>query len=303
MGFASVNGIVVPAEEARVSVLDNGFAFGDSVYEVLRTYGGLAFEPARHFRRLRASAARLGFSLPASDAALLAQVDALLARGETGESYIRIIVSRGLGDCSYNFQKVQGPTVVMIQKALPPYPAWHHEDGIRVAAVGVRRNHPRALDPAIKSSNLLNNILAVREAQSRGTEEPVLLNQEGFLAEGASTNVFLARGGTLFTPPLSAGILAGITREVVLELLPRLGIPFREEPLHLDDLLAADEAFMTSTTREVVPVRQVDETPIGSGRPGPLTRHVMEAFRGYAPSHCGQAALSAAASPSARTTG
>ena len=195
MGFASVNGIVVPAEEARVSVLDNGFAFGDSVYEVLRTYGGLAFEPGRHFRRLRASAARLGFAVPADDASLLAQVDGLLARVANGESYIRIILSRGLGDCSYNFDRVQGPTLVMIQKPLPPYPAWHYADGIKVAAVGVRRNHPRALDPAIKSSNLLNNILAVREAQSRGAEEPVLLNQEGFVAEGASTNVFLARGG------------------------------------------------------------------------------------------------------------
>jgi branched-chain amino acid aminotransferase len=303
MGFASVNGIVVKAEDARVSVLDNGFAFGDSVYEVLRTYGGLAFEPGRHFHRLRASAARLGFSIPASDADLLAQADALLGRSGNGESYIRIIVSRGLGDCSYNFERVQGPTVVMIQKALPPYPAWHYEDGVKVAAVGVRRNHPRALDPAIKSSNLLNNILAVREAQSRGAEEPVLLNQEGFVAEGASTNVFLARKGTISTPPLSAGILAGITREVVLELLPGLGIPFREEPLHLDELLAADEAFVTSTTREVVPVRQVDETPVGGGRPGPLTRRVIEAFRAYAPSHCGQAALTAAASPSARTSG
>jgi len=303
MGFASVNGIVVPAEEARVSVLDNGFAFGDSVYEVLRTYGGLAFESGRHFRRLRASAARLGFSVPASDADLLAQVDALLARAGTGESYIRIIVSRGLGDCSYSFERVQGPTVVMIQKPLPPYPAWHYEDGIKIAAVGVRRNHPRALDPAIKSSNLLNNILAVREAQSRGAEEPVLLNQEGFLAEGASTNVFLARGGALLTPPLSAGILAGITREVVLELLPGLGIPFGERPLHLEELLSADEAFMTSTTREVVPVRQVDEAPVGNGRPGPLTRRVMKAFGAYAPAHCGQAALTAAATLSGRTTG
>ena len=303
MGFASVNGIVVPAEEARVSVLDNGFAFGDSVYEVLRTYGGLAFEPGRHFRRLRASAARLGFPVPVSDDFLLAQVDALLTRAGSVESYIRIIVSRGLGDCSYSFEKVQGPTLVMIQKPLLPYPACHYEDGIAVAAVGVRRNHPRALDPAIKSSNLLNNILAMREAQARGAEEPVLLNHEGFVAEGASTNVFLARGGALFTPPLSAGILAGITREVVLELLPGLGIPCREEPLHLEDLLGADEAFMTSSTREVVPVKRVDETSIGSVRPGPLTRRVMEAFRAYAPSHCGQAALTAAASPSARTTG
>jgi branched-chain amino acid aminotransferase len=301
--FASVNGTILPAEEARVSVLDNGFAFGDSVYEVLRTYGGLAFEPGRHFRRLRASAARLGFAVPGSDADLFAQVDALLARATKGESYIRIVVSRGVGDCSYHFERVKGPTVVMIQKPLPPYPESHYRDGIRVAAVGIRRNHPRALDPAIKSSNLLNNILAVREAQERGADEPVLLNHEGFLAEGASTNVFLARKATLFTPPLSAGILAGITREVVLELVADLGLPLREEALRLDDLLAAEEAFLTSTTREVVPVRQVDDTVIGTGRPGPLTRRVMEAFRAYAPSHSGAAALTAAASPSGRTSG
>ena len=303
MGFASINGTVLPVEEARVSVLDNGFAFGDSVYEVLRTYGGRVFEPGRHFRRLRASAARLGIPVPYPDASLLAQVDALLARTGDPESYIRIVVSRGLGDCSYNFDRVQGPTVVMIQKPLPRHPAWHYESGIKLAAVDVRRNHPRALDPAIKSSNLLNNILAVREAQSRGAEEPVLLNQEGFVAEGASTNVFLAHGGAIATPPLAAGILAGITREVVLELLPTLGIPFREQPLRLEDLLGADEAFMTSTTREVVPVTRVDATQVGAGSPGPLTRRVMEAFRDYAPRHCGPAALTAAASPSARTSG
>ena len=301
--FASVNGIVTPAEEARVSVLDNGFTYGDSVYEVLRTYGGRAFEPARHFRRLRRSAARLGFEVPDADEQLLTQVDALLARAPEGESYIRIVVTRGVGDCSYNFERVQGPTVVMIQKPLPPYPERHYAEGIRVAAVDVRRNHPRALDPAIKSSNLLNNVLAVREAQSRGAEEPVLLNHDGFLAEGASTNVFAAKGGTLRTPPLSAGILAGITREVVLELVAGLGIPSREEPLHLDDLVAADEAFLTSTTREVVPVQRVDEAVVGDGRPGPLTRRVMAAFRPYAPGHCGAAALTAAATPSARTSG
>jgi branched-chain amino acid aminotransferase len=301
--LASVNGKITPAEEATVSVLDNGFAFGDSVYEVLRTYGGLAFEPGRHFRRLRASAARLGFEVPDADAVLLARLDALAARGDNVESYIRIIVSRGVGDCSYSFERVLGPTVVMVLKPLPAYPAWHYADGIRTAAVAVRRNHPRALDPAIKSSNLLNNILAVREAQARGAEEPVLLNHEGFLAEGASTNLFLGRHGALLTPPLSAGILAGITREVVLELAAWLGIGCREQPLHLDDLLSADEAFLTSTTREIVPVRQVDEALVGDGRPGPLTRRVLEAFRAYAPAHCGQAALSAAASPSARTSG
>jgi branched-chain amino acid aminotransferase len=172
-----------------------------------------------------------------------------------------------------------------------------------VAAVSTRRNHPRALDPAIKSSNLLNNILAVREAQARGAEEPVLLNHEGFLAEGASTNIFLVRGGALATPPLAAGILAGITREVVLELAASLSVPAAAQPLHLDDLLAADEAFLTSTTRELVPIRQVDESVIASGRPGLLTRRLMAAFRAYAPAHCGRSALTAAASPFARTSG
>lgn len=303
MGFASVNGMVGPAEEARVSVLDNGFAFGDSVYEVLRTYGGRPFEPGRHFRRLRRSAARLGFDVPGTDAGLLAQVDALLARAPGGESYIRIVVTRGVGDCTYHFERVFAPTVVMIQKPLPPYPAAHYEQGVRAAAVGVRRNHPAALDPAIKSSNLLNNILAMREAQARGAEEPLLLNHDGLLAEGASTNVFLGRGATLRTPSLATGILAGITRELVIDLARDLGIPCREEPLRLPDLLGADEAFLTSTTREVVPLRQVDERPIGDGRPGPLTRRLMGAFREYAPRHCGAEALMPDAIPSARTTG
>jgi branched-chain amino acid aminotransferase len=303
MSFASVNGQIVRAEEARVSVLDNGFAFGDSVYEVMRTYGGQPFEPGRHFRRLRASAARLGFEIPPSDGELLDQVEALLARGGAFESYVRIVVSRGVGDCSYDFSRVVGPTIVMVQKALPAYPARHYDEGIRVAAVGVRRNHPRALDPAIKSSNLLNNILAVREAQAKGCDEPLLLNQEGLLAEGASTNLFLVSDGTFFTPPLTAGILAGITREVVLELLRGFGLPCHEKPLQLDTLLGADEAFMTSTTREVVPVRQVDDALVGDGRPGPFTCRVMDAFRAYAPAHCGRAALTAAAIPSVRTSG
>lgn len=284
--FASVNGDIVPAHEARVSVLDNGFTFGDSVYEVLRTHAGRPFETDRHLRRLRASAARLGIEVTPSDAELLAQLSALLERGGEGESYVRIIVTRGVGDSSYDFDAVAGPTVVMILKDLPARPERHYAEGIRVAVVEVRRNHPRSLDPAIKSSNLLNNILAVREARSRGAEEPLMLSLDGHLAEGASTNVFLARGGVVRTPPLATGILAGITRDVVREIAPRLGIECREEPLRLDDLLAAEEAFLTSTTRDVVPVREVDGTRVGDGRPGPLTRRLMEGFRAYVAERC-----------------
>jgi branched-chain amino acid aminotransferase len=284
--FASVNGEVVPAGEARVSVLDNGFTFGDSAYETIRTYGGRPFEWERHIRRLRASAERLGFEIPQTNAELLRQLDAVLARAANPESYIRLIVSRGVGDISYHFERVKGPTVVMVVKPHQPFPESHYTAGVDVALVDVRRNHPQALDPAIKSSNLLNNVLAVRQAQSRGAEEALLLNQEGRLAEGASTNVFLVRGGTLLTPPLSTGILAGITREVVLELAASLGVPAREEMLGAEDLRGAQEAFLTSSTREVVPIRRVDGQPVGDGRPGSVTRRVLEAFRAYAPLHC-----------------
>jgi branched-chain amino acid aminotransferase len=283
--FASINGEIVPLEEARVPVLDNGFVFGDSVYEVVRTYGGRPFESGRHFRRLRASADRLGIPVPMTNDDLLAQVRALLARAGDTESYIRIVVTRGVGNSSYDFDAVVGPTVVMIQRPLIPPAPRYYDEGVRVSAVGIRRNHPQSLDPAIKSSNLLNNILAVREAKARGADEAVLLNLDGFVAEGASTNVFVAKGGIVRTPPLSAGILGGITREVVLELVASLGIPCREEALELGDLLAADEGFLSSTTREVIPVRQVDDSVVGDGRPGPITRRVMEAFGAYASGH------------------
>ena len=285
--FASVNGIVTPVEEARVSVLDNGFTFGDSVYETLRTYRGRPFEWARHLRRLRASAERLGFGIPLTNDELLARLDAVLERAANPESYIRLIVSRGVGDISYHFERVQGPTVVIAVKPHAAYPAWHYAEGIPVSLVSIRRNHRQALDPAIKSSNLLNNVLAVREAQSRGAEEAVLLNQKGEIAEGASTNVFVVRGGTLLTPLLETGILAGITREVVLELAEGLGIPRREQALVPEDFLSADEAFLTSTTREVVPIRTVDGRALGRVQPGPVTQRILESFRAYAPGHCG----------------
>jgi branched-chain amino acid aminotransferase len=166
--FASVNGEIVPAEEARVSILDNGFTFGDSVYETLRTYGTRPFQLDRHLRRLRASAARLGIGVPLGDGELRARLDELLARAGNPESYIRLIVTRGEGDISYNFDRVKGPTVVMAVKPYHPYPEHHYRDGVEIIVSSIRRNHPQSLDPAIKSCNLLNNILAVREAKARG---------------------------------------------------------------------------------------------------------------------------------------
>jgi branched-chain amino acid aminotransferase len=280
--FASVNGAVLPAEEARVSVLDTGFTFGDSVYETLRTYGGRPFHLDRHLRRFRDSAARLAIPLPDSDEVFARDVDAVLARAGNPESYIRIMASRGVGDVSYHFDRVQGPTRVVIVKPYEPLPERCYSEGVPVIIASVRRNHPRALDPAIKSGNLINNILAVQEAQAAGAFEPILLNDMGEVAEGASANVFIVKGGAALTPPLGAGILPGVTRQLLLEIGPGVGVPVREETLRVPDLLAADEAFITSTLKEATPVRAIDGKPVGGGRPGPVTLRLLKAYREYA---------------------
>jgi branched-chain amino acid aminotransferase len=286
MGFyASVNGEITPAEQARVSVLDNGFTFGDAVYETLRTYGGRPFHLDRHLERLRRSARRLAIPLPADDAALARDLDRLLGRAANPESYIRIIVTRGVGDISYYVERVAGPTVVMVARPLAAIPERHYTEGVAVILSSVRRNHPRALDPAIKSGNLLNNLLASREAQARGAFEPILLNDTGEVAETAGANVFLVKDGVLITPPLEAGILAGVTRQLVLELARAEDLDAREEPVAVKDLLAADEAFLTSTLKEVMPIATIDERPVGSGRPGPVTLRLLRALRAYAPAH------------------
>jgi branched-chain amino acid aminotransferase len=284
--FASVNGTVVPAEQAKVSVLDNGFAFGDSVYETLRTYGGRPFHLDRHLARLRRSADRIGFDIPVPDVEMARRLDAVLAAAANPESYIRFIVSRGVGDMSYHFDRVQGPTVVMLVKPYERYSDEVYSEGLPVALVSVRRNHPMALDPAIKSCNLLNNVMATREAQALGAVEALLLNDRGEVAEGAGSNVFIVKDGVVITPPLSAGILAGITRDVLLELLPTLEIPIVERPVSVAALLGADEAFVASTLKETAPIRTINGKLVGDGRPGPITLRILAAFREYAPRHC-----------------
>jgi branched-chain amino acid aminotransferase len=280
--FASVNGEISPADQARVSVLDTGFVFGDGVYETLRTYSGRPFLLDRHLARLRASAARLGFEVPRSDESLSREIDLVLSRAGNPESYIRLIVTRGTGDMSYRFERVKGPTIAIVVKPFEPLPDRYYAEGVPVIISSIRRNHPRALDPAIKSCNLLNSVLSVREAQAAGAIEPILLNDAGDVAEGASSNVFIVKDGTALTPPLAAGILAGVTRALILEMAAELGVAAREETLRAADLLSADEAFLTSTVREALPITSIDGKPVGSGRPGPITQRILQGFREYA---------------------
>jgi branched-chain amino acid aminotransferase len=283
--FASVNGEIVPAAEARVSALDNGFTFGDGVYETLRTYGGRPFHLDRHLSRLRASAAMLAIAIPPTDTALAADLDRLLERADNPESYIRIIVTRGVGEISYRFDRITGPTIFMAARAYEPFAEAQYTEGIPVIISSLRRNSPRALDPAMKSCNLINNILAVREAQARKAAEPLMLNERGDVAEGASANVFIVTGGVLVTPPLNDGILPGVTRALVLELAAKLGIEARQQSIRMPALLEADEAFVTSTLKEVMPIATVDGRAIGHGRPGPVTRKLLDAYRAYAQDH------------------
>ena len=279
--FVSVDGRVLPAAQARVSVFDTGFTFGDAVYETLRTYGGRPCAFERHLRRLRRSAARVAIDLPLSDAEFRARLDAVLEQAQNAESYIRWIVSRGVGDISYRFERIHGPTVVIVAREHEAMDPALYATGIRVSLVSVRRNAPQALDPAIKSCNLLNNVLAVREAQGRGAMEAVMLNERGEVAEGASSNVFVVKDGLTLTPPLEAGLLPGITREILLELGPALGLPVSERPLRVPDLLHADEVFITSSLKEVAPVHAIDDRLVADGRPGPVTVRFLHAYRDY----------------------
>ena len=280
MGFAvSVDGRVGRPEDVTLKVTDNGFVFGDSAYETLRTYGGRPFELDRHLQRLRRTIALMGFELPVGDEELKARIDACLSFASNPESYLRVIVSRGVGDMSYRFERIPEPTVAMYVKPLEATNPALYERGAAAVIVSIRRNPVEALNPAMKASNLLNNALASREAYAKGALEAILLNTRGEVAEGAGSNVFIVKDGLLLTPPLSCGLLAGITRELVLEIAVADGVPHEERVLYPADLHSADEMFVTSTLKELAPVATLDGAPVGTGRPGPVTQALLKAYR------------------------
>ena len=280
MGFAvSIDGRVGRPEEVTLKVTDNGFVFGDSAYETLRTYGGRPFELDRHLRRLRRTIGLLEFDLPTSDDEIKARIDACLSFASNAESYLRVIVSRGEGDMSYRFERIPAPTVAMYVRALEPQDEALYEKGAAAIIATIRRNPIEALNPAMKSSNLLNNALATREAYAKGAFEAILLNTRGEVAEAAGSNVFMVKGGLLLTPPLSCGLLAGITREITLEIAAATGVPHEERVLYPEDLRAADEMFITSSLKELAPVVTLDGKPIADGKPGPISKVLLKAYR------------------------
>jgi branched-chain amino acid aminotransferase len=279
-GAVYVNGTITPADRAVVPVYDHGFLYGEGVYETLRTYDRVPFLFDRHLQRLRESAAYLSLPVPFTDAELRASVDdTVAAAGDLAEAYIRILVTRGVGELSYDLSSTRTPSLVIIVKPLDEPPARTREDGIAVALVPMLRNHPRSVNPIIKSNNLLNNAMAMQEALRRGGEEALMCNYRGELAECSQSNFFLVRGGAALTPPSSAGLLEGITRAFVFEVGEAIGVPVREAVLTPADLETADEAFITGTTREVTPVVRVDDRPIGNGRPGEVTLRLLQGYQ------------------------
>ncbi|MEP7310087.1 MAG: aminotransferase class IV [Acidobacteriota bacterium] len=282
--IVNLNGNITDEAHAVISVFDHGFLYGEGVYETLRTYQGQPFLFDRHMHRLRRSAGMLALPIPLTDDEIEARFrDTMRAAGLDGgpnrEAYLRLLVTRGVGELSYDPGVCASPSIVVIVKPQVDPPADAYEKGVAVVIVSTVRNHPETVNPMIKSNNLLNNALGMQEAVKRGGFEGVMRNYRGEIAECTTSNLFVVRNGAALTPPLNAGLLPGITREFLFEVGEERAIPVREAVLRDEDLFAADEAFLTSTTRELVPIVRVDDRPIGAGTPGPVTRALLAAFR------------------------
>ena len=277
-----LNDRFVQDKEAVVSVFDHGFLYGDGVYETIRSYGSKIFMRDQHLARLTRSADSIGLCIPISNDRWPVLLHEAMTRNDVGhdgaDAFIRITISRGTGDIGLDPALCPTPTVVIMTKGLNPPSPHLYQEGVSLITAKTRRNLPSALDPRIKATNFLNNILAKREAIAAGVFDSILLNGELHLAECTVSNLFFVQAGRLCTPSLDCGILDGITRDIVLSLAHDVQIPVEEGKFDLAALIRADECFMTNTSMEVMPVISVDSRKVGNGRPGPMTRRLHELF-------------------------
>ncbi len=282
-----VNGRISGERDAVIPVLDHGFLYGEGVYEVLRTYNGKPFLYGPHMERLRQSAAMINLRVPFTDAELLGRIgettraffDGQPGGGRGVETYVRVLLTRGVGLMTYDTDACPEPTLVIIVKAQVDPPAEAYEKGVKVILVPVVRNHPFSINPLIKSNNLLNNALASQYAMKQGGFEAIMRNYRSEISECSQSNLFVVKDGVVRTPPIEAGLLAGITRRFVFDIGRAAGVEVREATMNDADLFGADEMFLTSTTREIVPIVTVNDTRIGAGVPGPVTRRLHAEFR------------------------
>lgn len=268
----------VPKEEAKISVFDHGFLYGDGLFETVRAYDGRIFRLSEHLERLARSAEHLALRIPP-----LSHLETVLyqtlERNGIREAILRLTVTRGAGEGGLDPDLCNEPTLLVTARPFAGYSEAHYHDGVSAAIVQVRRNAPGTLDPALKSTSFLNNVIAKMEAKKKGAFEGLLLTLEGYLSEGAVSNLFWIRNGTVETPAPAVGLLEGITRKAVIALARQKRIPLEEGFYRAEALFEAEEAFLTNSGLEVMPLTRVDNRPIGSGRPGPLTRRLHQAFK------------------------
>lgn len=277
-----LNGKLVPESKAKISVFDHGLLYGDGVFEGIRAYNGRVFMLDEHIDRLYRSAQAIAMKIPLTKAQMARAVVKTCAANRIKNGYVRLVVTRGVGELGLNPYLCKEPQVIIIAAAIQLYPKKLYETGMAIVTVGTTRNHTEAVNPRIKSLNYLNNVLAKIEAINSGVMECILLNGQGYVAEASGDNVFVIRGDTLLTPPSWCGALEGITRQVVMQLAPEHGLKVKEEVLTRYDLYTADEVFLTGSAAEIISVVDIDRRVIGTGQPGVLTRRLCEAFRRYA---------------------
>jgi branched-chain amino acid aminotransferase len=274
-----IAGKLVPRDEAKISVYDHGLLYGDGVFEGLRTYGGRVFRLREHVDRLWNSAKAIWLTIPMTPEAMCDAINDTVRANGIQDGYVRAVVTRGAGTLGLDPNKCSDPQVIIIADKIALYPPELYDKGLEIVTVSVMRTHPAALNPRIKSLNYLNNILAKIEGLQAGCIEALMLNHKGEVSECTGDNIFTVRGGVLYTPPIDAGILEGVTRQAVIDLAGGAGIEVHEVPLTKHDVYIADECFLTGTAAEVVPVVKVDSRTIGSGKPGPVTCDLKERFR------------------------
>src|SRR5229473_2247541 len=274
-----IDGKYFDEKSAKISVFDHGLLYGDGIFEGIRAYHGRVFRLKEHIDRLFYSAKAILLNIPRSHAEMMQAVVEACRRNKLRDGYIRLVVTRGPGGLGLNPHRCKAPSVIIIADKIQLYPAELYERGLDIITVPTTRNLHSALNPAIKSLNYLNNILAKIEANNGGCEEAIMLNSEGYVAECTGDNVFIIKAGQMFTPPLSAGALYGITRSVVMDMAREASIPVSEPNLTRYDLFNADECFLTGTGAELIPVVKIDGRVIGTGKPGPVTKSLVQRYR------------------------
>ncbi|RLI80667.1 branched-chain amino acid aminotransferase [Archaeoglobales archaeon] len=273
-----MNGEYVPESQAKISVFDHGFLYGDGVFEGIRAYNGRVFRLKEHIDRLYDSAKAINLEIPISKSEFIEIILETLRRNKLRDAYIRPIVTRGVGDLGLDPKKCDNPSIIVITRPWGKLYGDLYEKGLKAITVGVRRVSFDALPPNIKSMNYLNNILAKIEANAKGGDEAIFLDRNGYVSEGSGDNIFIVKNEVVMTPP-TINNLRGITREAVIELIHNLKIKFKEMNLGLYDLYTADEVFVTGTAAEIAPIVLIDGRKIGDGKPGKITKLLMKEFR------------------------